>query len=144
MCAVTLIEPDTGENAVVYAAGQHSMFLRGRKIAPGEGVTGWVLANRKPFCNTDPKLDLPSALTEQFDGYKTLAAFPIIKGAVIYGAVTVYSATVTEYSQTHQKLLEEAAALMATALAAQRSQGRVPLTPPLGLADAVLEYELTH
>lgn len=30
------------------------MFLKGRRIAPGEGVTGWVLANghRSYFSNT--------------------------------------------------------------------------------------------
>src|SRR5262249_53558644 len=101
LCAVTMTNSETGENAVAYASGQHSIFLTGRTIAPGEGVTGWVLANRKPFCNADPKLDLPASLTEHFDGYKTLAAFPIMKGPVLYGAVTVYSSAFCQYPQSH-------------------------------------------
>ncbi len=143
LCAVTMAESETGENAVAYAAGQHSIFLTGRRIAPGEGVTGWVLANQKPFCNADPKLDLPASLTEQFGGYKTLAAFPIIRGSVMYGAVTVYSSALGEYSQDHQRLMREAVALMSTALATLGEKG-LTRTARSGLADSVLEYELTH
>lgn len=163
MCAITLVEPETGNNVVVHAAGSHSMLLEGRKIASGEGVTGWVLANRAPFCNTDPKLDLPPSLGEQTAGYRTLAVFPIMKNATMYGAVSVYSSALAEYTQAHQRLMREASALLATALAAIAETGtwgnsslRAPRgdaasqTPlvvagsSLGLADTVLEYELTH
>lgn len=163
MCAITLVEPETGNNVVVHAAGSHSMLLEGRKIASGEGVTGWVLANRAPFCNTDPKLDLPPSLGEQTAGYRTLAVFPIMKNATMYGAVSVYSSALAEYTHSHQRLMLEAAVLLATALAAITETGtwdysrpraprgdaasQTPLVVPgssLGLADTVLEYELTH
>lgn len=152
MCAITLIDPKTGDNVVVHATGQHWMFLKGRIIASGEGVTGWVLANRKPFCNTDPKLDLPSTLAEHDVGYRTLAAFPIIRHSTMYGAVSVYSSSLSEYAPGQQKLMRKAVSLIASALSAlSEAEARGKELPPhfdkaseVGLTDSVLEYELTH
>ncbi len=146
MCAITLVEPSTGHNVVVHASGGHWMFVKGRTIALGEGVTGWVLANRKAFCNADPKLDLPASLVEQFAGYQTLAAFPIIRHGAMYGAVTVYSSELDTYSTALQRMLREAVGLLAAALARLAEEGTpVPTaSAALGLADTVLEYELTH
>jgi putative nucleotidyltransferase with HDIG domain len=146
MCAITLVEPSTGHNVVVHASGGHWMFVKGRTIALGEGVTGWVLANRKPFCNADPRLDLPATLVDQFGGYQTLAAFPIVRQGAMYGAVTVYSYELATYSPALQRMLREAVALLATALARLAEEGTpIPTaSSSLGLADRVLEYELTH
>ena len=116
LCAVTLVAPEAGDNVVVHAAGYHWALLKGRAIALGEGVTGWVIANHKPFCNTDPKLDLPPQFAEHFSGYRTLAAFPIMKDKEVYGAVTLYSAAMDEYTTEHQRLLKEAVSLLASAL----------------------------
>ncbi|HEX8475566.1 MAG TPA: HD domain-containing phosphohydrolase [Pyrinomonadaceae bacterium] len=115
-CAITLVEPELGESRVAYAAGEHAALLRGRRIASGEGVTGWVLTNRKPFCNTDPKLDFPPALAARFAGYRTLAVFPILKDADMHGAVALYSSTLDAYNAPQQKLLEAAVALITTTL----------------------------
>lgn len=116
-CAITLIDPISGNSSITHASGQHRFSLLGRGISPGKGITGWVLANRKPFCNADPKLDLPISLIESAD-YRTLAAFPIIDKSMMYGVVTVYSSELSEYTQGHQRLMRQAVALVATALAA--------------------------
>ncbi|MEK6302125.1 MAG: HD domain-containing phosphohydrolase [Acidobacteriota bacterium] len=153
MCAITLVDSKTGQNVVVNATGQHWMFLKGRIITSGEGVTGWVLANRKPFCNADPKLDLPPSLAGHAPGYRTLAAFPIIKDSTVYGAVSIYSSELDEYTPGQQRLLCEAVKLMASALSAVSAtevwEKRMPPRTDddasrMGLADSVLEYELTH
>lgn len=114
-CAITLVEPELGESLVAHAAGRDAELLEGRRIAPGEGVTGWVLTNRKPFCNTDPKLDLPPALAARFADYRTLAVFPILQGTEIYGAVALYSSN-DNYNARQQQLLQASAAHLAPAL----------------------------
>ena len=115
-CAVTLVIPEAGENLVVHAAGELGPSLVGRSTKFGEGVTGWTLANLKPFCNTDPKLDFPPTLADKFASYRTLAAFPIMKDGCAIGAVSLYSWSLSAYSKEHQVLLEEAVAVLATAL----------------------------
>jgi GAF domain-containing protein len=87
-----------------------------RRITIGEGVTGWVLANRQPFCNADPRLDLPPQLIEYFADYRTLASFPLINEKELHGAITLYSSKLTEYNADHRRLLQEAATLLTASL----------------------------
>lgn len=117
-CAVMLADADSGAFEITHAAGDHAASLVGRRINPGEGISGWVVANRHPFCNTDPRLDLPPALVDKFDDYKTLAVFPIIKGNDLFGAVALYSSSFSKYDATQQRLLTEASGLLALALSA--------------------------
>jgi GAF domain-containing protein len=105
-------------------------LLNGRPIVVGEGVTGWVLANRQPFYNADPKLDLPPALVARDASYLTLAACPIIaRGVELHGAVTLYAATLTKYEPKHQQLIEALVALLAQTLSAI-SQTTAPAVLP--------------
>ncbi|HXU08153.1 MAG TPA: GAF domain-containing protein [Blastocatellia bacterium] len=116
-CAITLVDSITGVNTVRHAVGLHADSMIGRKIELGEGVTGWVLENRKPFWNANPRLDLPISLFPDATEFKTLIAFPIISNSVTYGAVTLYSSKLKEYSQSNRRLMKDAVALMSTALA---------------------------
>jgi putative nucleotidyltransferase with HDIG domain len=139
LCTVTLVMPDGGENVVAHAAGQHADLLKGRQVASGEGVTGWVLVNRQPFCNADPRLDLPPQFAEQFAPLRTLAALPLVKGTELYGALTLYSYRLAEYDLNHKRLLEESAKLLAAAL----STDAAPLTTPQPITTG-LASELAH
>jgi putative nucleotidyltransferase with HDIG domain len=162
-CAITLVVQETGESITAHAAGRYAELLQGRNVKPGEGVTGWVLANCKPFCNTDPKLDVPPAHIEKFKDYRTMAAFPIMKETEMHGAISLYSASLDSYNADHQKLLLEAASLVAVALAAnskalapettQRPASDLRATPqttsvfkttPLKIANTTLESDLAH
>ncbi|MFP5264391.1 MAG: HD domain-containing phosphohydrolase [Blastocatellia bacterium] len=133
-CTVTLIAPETGDTVVVHAAGSNSSLLRGRRMAMGEGVTGWVIANRRPFCNTDPRLDLPSQLASQFESYRTLAAFPLIREKQRYGAVTLYSSALAVYTGDQQRMMEEAVSLLAAALSSN-AEAAIPELRPQVFAD---------
>lgn len=148
LCAITLVAPGAGDNVVVHAAGYHWALLKGRTIALGEGVTGWVIANHKPFCNADPKLDLPPQLAEHFAAYRTLAAFPLIKDKDVHGAVTLYSAMIDEYTTEHQKLLQEAVALLASVLSAiatmEESNRATSQLSSIELKAAAMEAEMAH
>jgi putative nucleotidyltransferase with HDIG domain len=125
LCTVTLLAVEGGEYTVAHARGQHADLFTNRRITIGEGVTGWVLANRQPFCNADPRLDLPPQLIEHFADYRTLAALPLIKEKELHGALTLYSSTLTEYNADHRRLLQEAATLLTASL----STSSEPITP---------------
>jgi GAF domain-containing protein len=147
---------------MAYADGRHADLLNNFPIIPGEGVTGWVLANRQSFYNADPRLDLPPALNALDDSYRTLAACPIMRGVELHGVVTLYSATLQKYETTHQQLLEALAALLATTLSAdaQRALTGLELStpalgqlsprtpafslPPVNLTSVELQSELAH
>ncbi|HEV2859774.1 MAG TPA: HD domain-containing phosphohydrolase [Pyrinomonadaceae bacterium] len=133
--ALVRVEPETGESRVAHAAGRDASLLAGREVPPGAGVTGWVLVNRQPLANTDPRLDFPEDLARHFDGYRTLASFPLLRGKELLGAVTLYSSSLAQYDERQQLLLRESTAALAHALDR-------PLPPPP--VAAKLESELTH
>ena len=118
-CAVMLADSNNKDFEITHAAGEHAASLVGRQILSGEGISGWVVANRHPFCNTNPKLDLPPALVEKFDDYRTLAVFPLLKGDDLFGAVALYSSSLSKYDATQQRLMSEASSLLALALSAE-------------------------
>lgn len=124
-CAITLTQPETGEKLVAHAAGRHGWLLVGRKIVPGEGVTGWVLANQRPFSNTDPRLDFPPALAERFADYRTLTVYPLSSNEWKHGAVSLYSMSIEKYTEEQQHFIQEAAMVFANALSEISNQGLV-------------------
>jgi putative nucleotidyltransferase with HDIG domain len=157
-CALTRDTADVGNFVVTHAAGEHGALLLGRRIVPGEGVTGWTLVNRKPFYNADPKLDVPASLAEHFAAYGTLAACPLMQGEELQGVVTLYAARLTEYTPEQQQMLTEAMRLLATALATQPTRTHLHTDttgaptpaqiiyshPTAGLTGVVAESELAH
>jgi len=118
-CTLTLLDPNSGDYVSEYACGGPAEILQGRHIKPGEGITGWVIANQKPFCNADPSLDFPPAMAASVKIFRTLAAFPIISDKQLQGAVTVYALELDQYSNDHQKLLREFASILGRALSAK-------------------------
>lgn len=159
-CTITLTPPHRDDCVVAYADGEHAALLLGRHVVPGEGVTGWVLANLQPFYNADPKLDLPPGLAAHCAAFRTLAACPIRCDGAMHGVVTLYSTTLARYEDEHSQLLEEAARLSAAALSkcSQAEPARAttiqldqvssakPLfsSPAANLSDVALESELAH
>jgi putative nucleotidyltransferase with HDIG domain len=151
-CALTMVAPDSGDYVVTHAGGAHDALIVGRSVTPGEGVTGWVLVNRKPFYNADPKLDLPPTLVPHFAAYRTLAACPIAQADEVQGALTLYATTLTEYGSAEQCLLEAAVRLFAAALAArpQTDDQMLPVRliysqPDINLTDVLpAQSELAH
>jgi putative nucleotidyltransferase with HDIG domain len=160
-CSLSMIAEDTGEIVVRHANGLNADLLEGRSITLGEGITGWVIANREAFCNSDPRLDFPIALADNFAHYRTLAAIPIGRQGNLHGAVTVYSCSLGEYSKDQQKLLKEAVAVLADALSIISQKSATSANQTLGSAavnampalsqesipnpaQAQIESELTH
>ncbi|PYS93418.1 MAG: hypothetical protein DMF64_05230 [Acidobacteria bacterium] len=159
-CAVARDVSAAGNYIVTHAAGEHGALLLGRKIVPGEGVTGWTLVNRKSFFNADPKLDLPTALAEHFASYRTLAACPLMQADELQSVVTLYAVSLTEYTPEQQMLLEESVRLFASALAAQPTDAPLLTSatgasaptqtqiiyrhPTAGLTGVVAESDLAH
>jgi diguanylate cyclase (GGDEF)-like protein/putative nucleotidyltransferase with HDIG domain len=114
-CVVYLYDQEQLSAIAHQVVGLHSESFRGRAVRPGEGVTGWVLANKRPFANTDPALDL-AHLGERATSYRTLAVYPLGKGERHFGALAVYSQTLPAYSDDQLRTLERVASLTSDAL----------------------------
>ena len=114
-CVVYLHDDNRRAAVAQHVTGLHSESFRGHTLQPGEGVTGWVLANNRPFANTDPALDLHH-LGQSAAEYKTLAVYPLAKGDRQFGALALYSQSLKAYSEDQLRTLERVASLTSDAL----------------------------
>ncbi len=143
-CAVYLYDELKGYAETSHVAGRNSEILLGRCIAPGEGVTGFALANRRPINRIDPTLDFAGVHLAPGSRYRAMASLPLIKDDRLLGALSVYSSELSNYTDDHMRLLDTVVRLAADALANAMHHAEAEsnaLTDPLtGLPNARCMY----
>jgi len=116
-CIVYLHDELKGYSTAAHVAGKNAELLRSRCVAPGEGVTGFVLSNRRAINRIDPALDFSDLDLLACEGeYRSMAALPLSKDEHLLGALCVYSMELNEYTDDHLRLLETVARLASDAL----------------------------
>jgi diguanylate cyclase (GGDEF)-like protein/putative nucleotidyltransferase with HDIG domain len=113
-CVVYLYDELKGYATAAHVAGRNAKSLAARRVAPGEGVTGFALANRSPINQLHPSLDLAGLEFEC--EYRSMASLPLFKDEMLLGAVSVYSAELDSYTDDHMRLLETVTRLASDAL----------------------------
>jgi diguanylate cyclase (GGDEF)-like protein/putative nucleotidyltransferase with HDIG domain len=116
-CAVYLHDELKGYAEAAHVAGKNSEILLGRSIAPGEGVTGFTLANRRSINRIDPSLDFAGVHLNPDTNYRAMASLPLIKDERLLGVLSVYSSELENYTDDHLRLLETVVRLASDALA---------------------------
>ncbi|HEX7177160.1 MAG TPA: diguanylate cyclase, partial [Pyrinomonadaceae bacterium] len=117
LCAVYLHDELKGYATAAHVAGPNSDLVRGRAVAPGEGVIGFVLANRRPAHHLDPALDFTDLLLPAGVEYRSMVALPLVRDEQLLGALAVYSAEPGRYTDDHVRMLDTVARLASDALA---------------------------
>ena len=139
-CVVYLFDEAKGYARIALAVGLNADTLRGRCVAPGEGVTGFALANRRSVNRIHPSLDFVDSDSLMDSDYRSMAALPLFKDDLLLGALSIYSANLKEYSDDQIRLLETVTRLASDALANAVNHARAEsnaLTDPLtGLPNA--------
>jgi diguanylate cyclase (GGDEF)-like protein len=137
-CVVYLYDELKGYAQPAHVAGRNAQLLAGKCFAPGQGVTGFALANRTPVNQLHPSLDLAGLEIEH--EYRAMASLPLFKDNMLLGALSVYSTELEQYTDDHMRLLETVTRLASDALsnATQHAQAESnALTDPLtGLPNA--------
>jgi diguanylate cyclase (GGDEF)-like protein/putative nucleotidyltransferase with HDIG domain len=139
-CIVYFYDEVKGYAAARHVVGKHVQKLSNRTIVPGEGVTGFALANRSPVNQLHPSLDFTDINPEAGIKYRSMASLPLFKDDVLLGALSVYSSELEQYTDDHMRLLETVTRLASDALANAMQHAEAEsnaLTDPLtGLPNA--------
>jgi diguanylate cyclase (GGDEF)-like protein/putative nucleotidyltransferase with HDIG domain len=114
-CAIYLYDEQKQAARVEHVLGKYAEAFAERQVLPGDGVTGWVLAHRKLFCNAHPELDL-AGLHLHDDEFKTMAVAPLLKGEQMIGVIALYSEKLLRYTTDHIRMLETISGLAADAI----------------------------
>ena len=113
-CVVYLYDELKGYATPAHVAGRNAQVLSTKCVAPGEGVTGFALANRSPVNQLHPSLDLAGLNLEH--EYRSMASLPLFKDEMLLGALSVYSTELEQYTDDHMRLLETVTRLASDAL----------------------------
>lgn len=114
-CVIYRFHEATGVAIAEHVSGQYAEHLRHRCVVPGEGITGYVLANRKAFAHTDPMLDFANVDLPPGANFTGCAVLPLLKKDRLLGALALYAAS-GDYSEDDLRLLETVARIAADAL----------------------------
>ncbi len=139
-CVVYLFDEAKGYARIALAVGINAEEMRGRCVAPGEGVTGFALANRRSVNRIHPSLDFLNGDSMMDSDYRSMAALPLFKDDLLLGALSIYSASLKEYSDDQIRLLETVTRLASDALANAvnhaRAESNAHTDPLTGLPNA--------
>jgi diguanylate cyclase (GGDEF)-like protein/putative nucleotidyltransferase with HDIG domain len=116
-CIVYFYDDSKGHATARHVVGKNAQVLATRCITPGEGVTGFALANRSPVNRLHPSLDFIDLKPEGVIKYRSMASLPLFKDDVLLGALSVYSAELEQYTDDQMRLLETVTKLASDALA---------------------------
>jgi len=115
-CVVYFNEEGKGYATARHVVGKHAQKLAGRCIAPGEGVTGFALANRCAVNQLHPSLDFTDINPQAGVKFRSMATLPLFKDDTVLGVVSVYSSDLEQYTDDHMRLLETVTRLASDAL----------------------------
>ena len=139
-CAVYFYDEARGHATVRHVVGKNAELINSRCVVPGDGVTGFALANRTPVKQLHPSLDFTHVTSDFELNYTAMASLPLFKDDVLIGAISVYSTELPEYTDDHMRLLETVTRLASDALANAMQHAQAEshaLTDPLtGLPNA--------
>jgi diguanylate cyclase (GGDEF)-like protein len=116
-CVVYLYDDQRGYASAAHVAGKNATLLKSKCIAPGEGVTGFAMANRNGVNQLQPSLDFRGPDSAVGLEYRSMASLPLVKDELLLGALSVYSSELDQYTEDQMRLLETVTKLASDALA---------------------------
>lgn len=115
-----LLDEETSELVFAVVHGQARDRLQGYRLAPGEGIAGWVATNRVPQTVTDVRLDPRfSPMVDETFGFHTrsLSCVPLLDGERVLGVIEAINKTSDrEFSDADSNLLMVVAQLAGVAI----------------------------
>ena len=115
-CAVYLVDRRTEKITVAHACGNHAAFFLDRQLVVGEGITGWVIANSQSMASSSPEIDLLGLFEPGDIKVRGLLSSPLVNSTATFGAITLYSETISDYSAEQIRLLEAVAQVCSSAV----------------------------
>jgi len=120
-CAVFAYEQTSDTIVCQSAHGPGLAALRGTRRRLGEGLSGWVAANRRPVINSIPALDLADVSKDAAANLNSTLSVPLTFRDALVGVFTVYATSEQAFSAYHRQVLEGIAPHVATLVRRSRA-----------------------
>ncbi len=80
--------------------------MRGQHRRLGDGLSGWVAANRRPIVNSVPALDLADICPQVCAEVSSTLSVPLVLRDSLVGVVTIYATSEQAFNDHHRQILE--------------------------------------
>ena len=139
-CVIYLVDDPSGKAIAAHVVGEEVEVFKRRRINIGDGITGWVIANKRSMCNASPDLDLVGIPDEVAKRFRGVLVSPLLREDGAFGAIALYSQSRTSYSTEHVRLLESvcqhASSALNNALTYERTRESALIDPLTELPNA--------
>jgi PAS domain S-box-containing protein len=118
-CSIWLLDPHTGELVCQQATGPQSQLVRGWRLAPGEGLAGWVARRGKSLIVPDAQTDerhFPDVDRVTGVNLHSILTVPLRANPDVVGVIQVLDTRIDYFDPSDQALLEPVAAAAAIAI----------------------------
>ncbi len=119
ICSVWLIDSEADELVCQQATGLQSEIMRGWRLAPGEGIAGWVARSGESLIVTDTRADKRHFKNiDQQTGLelRSILSVPLRVGENVVGVLEIVDAEVDRFTPADLALVEPLAATAAVAI----------------------------
>jgi transcriptional regulator with GAF, ATPase, and Fis domain len=138
-----IADEQTQRLVMTEASGPAAHDLRDMSIGIGEGLSGWVAANRQVIVNSEAALDLGERARRMTPSLASCLSVPLICGDSVIGTLTLYSPLRNAFGEDQSQLLELLAPHAAQAIArARRSAAAVEPRAAVSYQLPVPSFEL--
>jgi putative nucleotidyltransferase with HDIG domain len=105
---VAVFAYDTAADGLVCASthGPGLTALHGKPRRLGEGLSGWVAANRRSIVNSLPALDLADLCPEASSELSSTLSVPLIVRDSLVGVLSIYATSEQAFSEHHRQIAE--------------------------------------
>ena len=117
--SILLRDSDTGELVFKHVLGDNEVFLRGQRLAPGQGVAGWVAQHSQAVCVNDVRHDARFyAGMDTVTGFETrsLLCAPLLYRGEIVGVTEIVNKRQGRFTSEDLNLLEAASFIVTQSL----------------------------
>jgi signal transduction histidine kinase/DNA-binding response OmpR family regulator len=117
--SILLRQPNTGAFFFAVVVAGDADALRGRRLKPGQGITGWVAQHGQAVCVNDVHQDERwYDGVDQITGFRTRSVLctPLVYREEVTGVIEIVSQRVGEFEDQDLILLESVASIAAVAL----------------------------
>ena len=139
-CALFFYDANSETFGCRFATGVDAELLRPLVIRQGEGVVGWVGANRRPLLNARPSADLEAAGVSDATRLRCALVCPLAVRDRLVGTLAVYATSAVAFTENHRRLLdrvsEQAAGVISNALVFEQAKHDSLTDPLTGLPNA--------
>jgi len=94
-----------------HGSGLYELRRKQRRV--GEGLSGWVAANRRSMINSSPALDLAECCPEASSELASTLSVPLTIRDNLVGVLTLYDTSEQAFSEHHRQVVEGVAAHIA-------------------------------